>query len=392
MNDKYESIAELVEINRKKISAMFVKKPVNLTLAQECLVDIKALLDELYHNNKFIPLSKATRNFGGTTSLCLWPKKKKLTEAHLELIKLLMPTFGVSVLDLDKILGNDEGFNRECVEACHIERYAFMERSFSLGRAMKILFENNEFDTLEKLIPKARLSSGDQHGVMDTNLLSLLDVVIRNPAKPELEEYFIKNIFPKLESRSIKTYTQINNLCSLEYVQALIDLNKNELAKMVFARLDIVYYEAIQYFRLAAKLKVNDIPKPMTCQLVGTALAHGRLPSKDKVELLYWSILQSQHGAFEALSKIEWFNFSVTPDELDSVCQRFKQHSSKGDAKKIDHAMEIMIMRDIEQSEKAGDLAVKQRMAWMRKNKALALQMEKIPKLQRHRLESDLSL
>lgn len=49
-------------------------------------------------------------------------------------------------------------------------------------------------------------------------------------------------------------------------------------------------------------------------------------------------------------------------------------------------------MRDIEQSEKAGDLAVKQRMAWMRKNKALALQMEKIPKLQRHRLESDLSL
>jgi hypothetical protein len=392
MNDKYESIAELVEINRKKISSMFAKKPVNLTLAQECLIDIKALLDELYHNNKFIALSQATKNFGGTTSLCLWPEKNKLTEAHLELIRLLMPTFGVSVLDLDKLLGNDKNFNRECVETCHIERSAYMERSFSLGRAMKILFENNEFDTLEKLIPKARVSSGDRHGVMDTNLISLLDVVIRNPNKTELEEYFVKNIAPALESRSIKTYSQINNLYSLEYVKALINIDKNELAKIVFDRLDIDYYEAIQYFKLAEKLKVNDIPKPMTCQLVGTALAHGRLASQDKVELLYWSIRQSQQGAFEALSKIDWFNFSVTPDELNSICKRFKQSSNKVITKKLDHAMEILIMRDIEQSEKAGAVAVQQRIEWMRKLPALALQMEKIPKLQRHRLESDLSL
>ncbi len=392
MKDKYQELVELVEFNRETISAMFAKKPVNLPLAQDCLIEIKSLVQELYDNNQFVALAKALEKFSITTSLDRWPDKKPFTDEHRELIKLIIPTFGISVLDVGYVLTDDKEFNRECIEMSHSRLATFFENGLPVGAAMKRLMVNHEFESLELLIEKTKDSFMSSHNTREVILFALIDEVIRNPNDNAIEEYFLKNIAPRLPTNGIPSYARSNDYHGIEYVKKLIELDKFELAHFSFGRLKRDYNQANIYFKLAETLNINNVDKGIASDLVNNAIRHGGLSNDKKALLLCSAIRQSHIKTFDVYMETDWFPWSINSSVLNEVCAEFSGCKNAKHRKKFQHGITTLIMREIELSGKAGKPSVKSLLQAMRQHTHLAKQMELIPELQRQRLESDLAL
>lgn len=392
MKDKYQDIVELVEFNRKTISAMFFKKPVNLPLAQDCLIEIKSLVQELYENNQFVALAKALEKFSITTSLDTWPDKKPFTDEHRELIKLIIPTFGISVLDVGYVLTDDKEFNRECIEKSHPRLATFFEKGLPVAAAMKKLIANHEFESLELLIEKTKDSFMSAHSTGPVILFALVDEVIRYPNDNAIEEYFLKHIVPRLPPNRIPTYPGMNDHNGLDYVTKLIDLGKFELSNLAFNRLKLYYHQAIIFFRHSEALNINNIDKAIASELVNNAIRHGDLSDNDKKILLCSAIRQSNIKIFDSYMKTDWVPWSLKPAIINAVCAEFESCKNAKHRKKFQHGITTLIMRELQLAQNSGKPSVKSLINTMRQHTHLAKQMELIPELQRQRLESDLAL
>lgn len=392
MNEKYQKIVELVEINRKAIDEMFGKKSVNLPLAQDCIVEIRGLLQELFDNSQYVALADATKNFSKTTSLHGWSQKKKFTDAHRELMALAMPTFGVSILDLNIVFTDDPGFNAECLDRSHYELATFFERGLSLSASMKKLMANHQFETLDLFIEKSKDCYTLSHDLRHTSLFSLIDCVIKNPKDALIEDYFTKNILPMLTRNRLRIYTgKCHDYTAKEYIDKLIKFGKIELAKKAFALIDHDEHHPVDYFKIAEKLGIDEIMGAVAHNIVNQTMCRTVINNDLRAEILTQTIRLGSIDSFDQFKKVEFFNWSISPEIIDDVCSRL-MGSEKNIKKKLNHIVPLLIRREIELSQKGGVAAGDQKIKRLRDFTNLAKFMEKMPELQRHRLESDLSL
>ena len=392
MKDKYQKIVELVEINRKTIAEMLSGKSANLTLAQECLDEIKTLIQELYENSQFVALGKALERFSTTLSLHHWPAKKQFTDDHRTLMRMAMPIFGISILEVGVLLTSDATFNRECIEKCHPKIASFIEQGQPLGAAMKKLMRNHEWESLELLIEKSKDIFTSDNGTRSTFLFALIDTIINQPDDNLLEEYYLKKIAIRLPMFGINTNIFSNDHNGLAYVSKLMELGKFELAEFAFSRLRIDHHDALLFFKLAKDLSLNDIGKDIASNLVNKAIRHTGISNDDKAVLLSLAIRQSQVKAFDVFIETDWFPWSLNPSVLEAVCDEFAGTKNANHRKKFKHGITTLIMREISLCKKAGDASVKSLLRTMRQFPNLSRQMESIPELQRQRLEIDLNL
>jgi hypothetical protein len=392
MNEKYQKIVELVEINRKTIDEMFGTKSVNLHLAQDCILEIRSLLQELFDNSQYVALAAATRNFSKTTSLHGWPQKKKFTEAHRELMALSMPTFGVSILDLNMVFTDDSAFNAECLERSHFELATFFERGLSLSESMKKLLINHQFETLDLLIEKSKDCYTLAHDLRHTSLFSLIDCVIKNPKDELVENYFINNILPMITRNRLRIYKgKCHDYTANEYIDKLVKFDKIELAKKAFDLIDYDEHDPIDYFKMAERLGVNEIKSAVAHNIVLQAMNSIIKSNELKTEIFTQVIRLASIESFYQFKKVDFFNWSISPEILDNICSRLISRE-KSIKKKLGRIVPLLIRREIELSQKGGIVARDQKIKCLRDYANLAKFMEKMPELQRHRLESDLSM
>jgi len=392
MQKKFEEMVELVEINRKKISSMFAGKAANLDLAQQCMLEIKSLLQQLFENNQYTLLAKALKDFEKTTSLANWPAKKKFTDEHREVLSAITPMFSVSILDMDKILTNDPEFNRECIERSHFEMATYFEKGMMVATAMKKLFANHEFDNLDLYIEKTENCHLSNNDIREVSYFALIDCIIKSPGDKALEDHYIKNIIHRIKSANLRHYkSRTNDYDAEEYIQKLIGIGKPELARFAFERFDPDSFESVSYLKAANKVGITEINPSTAHALVKRIMIDSSAPANDKAYVLNNVILLSKASAFDSFSKTKWFNWSASPIVLENVCSKFE--SSKGHLKKkYDHVMKILINREIELSMNGGEAAGEQKIKGLRSHPCLGRFMETMPELQRQRLESDLSL
>ena len=392
MQKKFEDMVELVEINRKKISNMFTGKAANLDLAHQCMLEIKSLLQQLFENNQYTLLAKALKDFEKTTSLANWPVKKKFTDEHREVLSAITPMFSVSILDIDKILTNDPEFNRECIERSHFEMATYFEKGLMVATAMKKLFANHEFDTLDIYIEKTENCHLSNNDIREVSYFALIDCIIKSPDDKFLEDHYIKNIIPRIKGVNLRHYkSRTNDYNAEEYIQKLVEIGKPELARFAFERLDPDSFGSVSYLKAASKVGITEINPSTGHALVKHIMLDSSAHPSDKAYVLNSVILLSKASAFDSFSNTIWFRWGTSPSLLENICSNFQ--GCKGNLKKkFTHVMKILINREIELCMNSGEAACEKKLKELRSHPYLGQFMETMPELQRQRLESDLSL